>query len=82
MVNMFSIGPMSGMYGSYGMSGMYGMGGMYAGSNVHQSYKSRYGVGYPDSGATTPYAQPYPMAIVQRANNYEKSLFKKIFPYL
>lgn len=64
MVNMYSMGMMGGMYGmgsSYGMSGMYGNGG-----NVHQQLKSQYGVGYEDSGAIRPYAQPYPMAIIPR----------------
>ena len=60
MVNMYSMGMMSG--GMYGMNNMYGNGG-----NVHQMFKSQYGVGYEDSGATRPYAQPYPMAIIPRA---------------
>ena len=57
----------SGMYGMYGMYGMNGMNSMYGnGGNVHQSFKSMYGVGYEDSGATIPYAQPYPFAIIPR----------------
>ncbi len=57
-----------GMYGMYGMNGMNSMSGMNSsGGNVHQSFKSMYGVGYEDSGATRPYAQPYPMAITPRA---------------
>ncbi len=57
MVNMYSMGPMGmmgGMNNSFSSSG-----------NVHQTLKQRYGVGYEDFG-TTPYAQPYPMAIVPR----------------
>ena len=60
MVNMYSMGMMGGMYGM-GYGSMYGMGG-----NVHQAFKSQYGVGYEDFGSR-PYAQPYPMAIVPRA---------------
>ena len=64
--------------GMYGMNSMYGMSGMNSsGGNVHQSFKSMYGVGYEDSGATRPYAQPYPMAIIPRAPEppIEKSWF-------
>ena len=34
-------------------------------ANVPEYFKNRYGDGYSDFG-TTPYAQPYPMAIVPR----------------
>ena len=54
-----------GMYGMYGMSGLNNMYG--AGGNYHQAMKSQYGIGYEDSGATRPYAQPYPRAIVPKA---------------
>ena len=53
--------------GMYGMNSMYSNGMSGYGSNVHQAFKSMYGVGYEDSGATRPYAQPYPMAIIPRA---------------
>lgn len=54
MVNMYSMGMMN--YGNnLGMSN----------GNIHQSYKTKYGVGYEDFG-TRPYAQPYPQAIVPR----------------
>lgn len=48
------------------------------GSNVHQSLKTKYGVGYEDSG-TRPYAQPYPMAITPRRPEgaIEKSWFSR-----
>jgi tetrahydromethanopterin S-methyltransferase subunit D len=63
MVNMFSISPVS-MMGS----SMYGMNGMYAqGGNYHQAVKRQYGIGYEDSGATKPYFQGYPRAIVPKA---------------
>ena len=52
-----------GMYGMYGMSGMNNM---YGGGNYHQAVKRQYGIGYEDSGATRPYAQPYPRAIVPK----------------
>ncbi len=66
MVNMFSIGPMSMMGGA--MPGMYGYSSMYGqGGNYHQAVKRQYSIGYEDSGATRPYAQPYPMAITPRA---------------
>lgn len=58
MVNMYSMGMMSGMNGMGGMN--YG-----SGVNVHQQLKARYGVGYEDFG-TRPYAQPYPFAIIPR----------------
>ena len=64
---MLSMYPMA-MMGLFNMGGMYGMNSMYGmGGNVHQSLKSIYGIGYGDSGATRPYAQPYPMPIVQRS---------------
>ena len=63
MVNMYSIGPMSMMGG--GMNSMYGYSSMYGqGGNYHQAVKRQYGIGYEDSGATRPYAQPYPRAVV------------------
>ena len=72
--------------GMYGMNNMYGMNSMYGnGGNVHQAFKSMYGVGYEDSGATRPYAQPYPMAITPRApepkieNNWFGRFLRKCF---
>lgn len=69
----------------YSMGMMNGMGNMYGATtgNVHQYYKSRYGVGYEDFG-TRPYAQPYPMAIIPRRPEpcYENPIcrfLKKIF---
>lgn len=59
MVNMYSMGSM-GMMNGYGMNNMGG-----SSVNVHQNFKSKYGVGYEDFG-TRPYAQPYPMAIIPR----------------
>jgi hypothetical protein len=49
-------------------------GGMYNNGvgNVHQTYNNIYGDGYPDSGATRPYAQPYPMAIIPRGEKSKK----------
>lgn len=83
MVNMFSIGPMSGMYG---MNSMYGMNCMYgSGGNAHRYFNSVYGIGYPDSGASRPYAQPYPMAITPRGEvaktpqNWIKRLVQKLY---
>lgn len=80
---------MSGMYGMNAMSAMNGMNSMNSmygnGGNVHQAFKSQYGVGYEDSGAMLPYAQPYPMAICPRAPqeplemNKFKRFIKKYF---
>ena len=80
MVN--SIGPMGMMYGMYGanrLCGMYGNGG-----NVHQAFKSQYGVGYPDSGASRPFIQPYPMAIIPYAKEspVKKSWFGRVMSKL
>ena len=65
MVNMYSMG----MYGMYGMPTMYGANGIYnaygMGGNAHQQLKNCYGVGYENFGSS-PYAQPYPFAIVPR----------------
>ena len=67
MVNMYSISPVSmmggSMYNSYGMNSMYGQGG-----NYHQAVKRQYGIGYEDSGATRPYYQEYPRAIVPKGS--------------
>ena len=72
MVNMYSMGMMTGMPGMNGMGGGFGNSGV----NVHQQLKQKYGVGYEDFG-TVPYAQPYPMAIVPRRP--ETPLQKNLF---
>lgn len=80
MVNMYSMGMMgSGMYGMYGGGGMNSV----YGGNAHAQLKQRYGVGYEDFG-TSPYAQPYPMAVIPRTPDvcYENPIcrfFRKFF---
>ena len=70
---MFSINPVGMMFsGTYGMNNLNNS--YNSGGNIHQSFKKQYGVGYEDSGAMRPYAQPYPMAICPKAPDPTKEM--------